>query len=78
MIVGQSSLDSDITRETFDKLLQDMIEINAVKLKTEKEYLSLAKEEPKDLEMKTNRTINNLVIFHLQLGNFKSRLKRAL
>ena len=30
----QSSLDSDITRETFDELLQDMIEVNPVKLRT--------------------------------------------
>ena len=61
----QSSLDSDITRETFDKLLQDMIEVDAVKLRTigERECLSLPKEEPKNLDMATNRTINNLATF---------------
>ena len=30
----QISLDIDITRETFDELLQNMIESNAVKLRT--------------------------------------------
>ena len=30
----QSSRDSDITQETSDELLQDMIEVNAVKLRT--------------------------------------------
>ena len=73
----QSSLDSDITRETFDELLQDMIEVNVVKSRTigERECLSLPKEEPKDLDMTTNRTINNLATFQLQLDNFKSNLK---
>ena len=39
----QSSLDNDITRETFDELLQDRIEVSAVKLRTlgEIECLSL-------------------------------------
>ena len=61
----QSSLDSDITCETFDELLQDMIEVNALKLQTigERECLSLPKEEPKDLDMTTNRTINDLATF---------------
>ena len=73
----QSSLDNDITCETFDELLQDIIEVNAVKLQAigEREYLSLPKEEPKDLDMTTNRTINDLATFQLQLGNFKSSLK---
>ena len=73
----QSSLDSDFTRETFDELLQDMIEINAVKLRRigERECLSLPKEEPKDLGMTTNRTINDLATFQLELDNFKSTLK---
>ena len=30
----QSSLDSDITQEIFHELLQDMIEVNAAKLRT--------------------------------------------
>ena len=30
----QSSRDSDITQETSDELLQDMVEVNAVKLRT--------------------------------------------
>ena len=40
-----SSLDSDIIRETFDELLQDIIKVNAVKLRTkgERECLSLPK-----------------------------------
>ena len=73
----QSSLDSNITPETFDELLQDMIEVNAVKLQAigEIECLSLPKEEPKDLDMTTNRTINDLATFQLQLGNSKSSLK---
>ena len=73
----QSSLDNDITRETFDELLQDMIEVNAVKLRTrgERECLSLPKEKPKDLDLTANRTINDLATFQLQLDNFKSSLK---
>ena len=73
----QSSLDSDITRQTFDELLQDMIELNAVKLQTigERECLSLLKKEPRDLDMTTNRTITDLATFQLQLDSFKSSLK---
>ena len=73
----QSSPDSDITRETFDELLHDIIEVNAVKLRTigERECLSLPKEESKDLDMTTNKTINDLATFQLQLDNFKSSLK---
>ena len=73
----QSSLDSDITRDTFDELLQDMIEVIAIKLRTigETEFLSLPKEGPKDLDMTTNRTINDLATFQLQLDNFKPSLK---
>ena len=73
----QSSLDSDITRETFDELLQDVIEVNAVKLRTigERECLSLPKDEQEDLDMTTNRTINDLATFQLNLDNFKSSLK---
>ena len=73
----QSSLDSDITRETFDELLQDIIELNAVKLRTtgERQCLSLPKEQPKDLDMTINKTIIDLATFQLQLGNFRSSLK---
>ena len=73
----QSSLDNDITLETFDELLQDMIEVSAVKLRTirERECLSLPKEETKDLDMTANRTINDLATFRLQLDNFKSSLE---
>lgn len=54
-----------------------MTEVNAVKLRTvgERQYLSLPKEEPKDLDMTTKRIINNLATFQLQLENFKSSLK---
>ena len=38
----QSSLDSDITRETFDELFQDMIEVSAVKLQTIEERACLS------------------------------------
>ena len=70
------SLDSDITRETFDELFQD-IEVNAVKLRTmrERECLYLPKEVPKDLDMTTNRTINDVATFQVQLDNFKSSLE---
>ena len=73
----QSSLDRDITRMAFDELLQDMIEVNVVKLRTigERKCLSLPKEEPKDLDMTRNRTINDLAAFQLHLNNFKSSLK---
>ena len=68
----QSSPDSDITFETFDELLQDIIEVNAVKLQTvgERECLFLPKEEQKDLDVTANRAINNLTPFQLQLKNF--------
>ena len=46
----QTSLDTDITRETFDELLQNMVESKVVKSKTvgDRECLSLPKEEAKD------------------------------
>ena len=68
----QNSLDSDIIRETFHELLQDMNKINAVKLRTvgETECLSL----PKEVDMATNRMVNDLATFHLQLDKFKSSL----
>ena len=54
-----------------------MIEVNVVNLRTigERKCLSLPKEEPKDLDMATNRAINDLTIFQLQLDNFKLSLK---
>ena len=56
----QSCLDSDITHETYDELLEGMTEVNAVKLRIgEKECSSLPIEEPKDLDMTTNGTIND-------------------
>ena len=53
----QSFLDSDITHKTFDELLQNIIEVNAVKWRTigESECLSLPKEEPKYLDMVTKQ-----------------------
>ena len=62
---------------TFDELILDLTDVNAVKLQTigERECLSLPKKEPKDLNMTKNRTINNLATFQIQLGNFKSSLK---
>ena len=49
-----------------------MNKINAVKLRTlgETEYLSL----PKEVDMATNRMVNDLATFHLQLDKFKSSL----
>ena len=46
----QTSLNTEITRKTFDELLQNMVESKAVKLQTvgDKECLSLPKEEAKD------------------------------
>ena len=46
-------LGSDITSEIFVELLQYMIESNSVKLR--KKCLPLPKEEPKDVDMTTNR-----------------------
>ena len=62
---------------TFDELILDLTDVNAVKLQTigERECLSLPKREPKDLNMTKNRTINNLATFQTQLDNFKSSLK---
>ena len=54
----QTSLDTDITRETFDELLQNMVESKLVKLRTvgDRECLSLPKEEAKDGDAINNRT----------------------
>ena len=51
-----------------------MNKINAVKLRTlgETEYLSL----PKEVDMATNRMVNDLATFHLQLDKFKSSLNK--
>ena len=72
----QTSLETDITRETFDELLQNMVESKAVKLRTvgDRECLSLPKEEAKDGDGINNRTKSNLEIFQLQLEKFKSSL----
>ena len=58
--VVQSSLNIEITREAFDELLRDTIEVNAVKLQkiAERECLSLPKEEPKDLNMTTSLKVS--------------------
>ena len=54
----QTSLNTEITRKTFDELLQNMVESKAVKLQTvgDKECLSLPKEEAKDGDVINNRT----------------------
>ena len=72
----QTSLDIDITHETFDELLQDLVENNAVKLRTvgDRESLSLPKEEAKDADAINNRTKSDLKVFQLQLDKFKSSL----
>ena len=72
----QTSLDTDITRETFDELLQNMAESKAVKLRTvgDRECLSLPKEEAKDGDAINNRTKSDLEVFQLQLDKLKSSL----
>ena len=72
----QTSLDTDITRETFDELLQNAVENHAVKLRTigDRECLSLPKEEAKDADTISNRTKSDLEVFQLQLDKFKSSL----
>ena len=74
--LGQTSLDTDITRETFDELLQNMVESKVVKLRTvgDRECLSLPKEEAKDGDAINNRTKSDLEVFQLQLDKFKSSL----
>ena len=56
----QNSLDSDITYKTFDELLRNLFGVTVVKIRTiwERECLYLPKEEPKDLNMARNWTIN--------------------
>ena len=72
----QTSLDTDITRETFDELLQNMVESKVVKSKTvgDRECLSLPKEEAKDGDAIDNRTKSDLEDFQLQLDKSKSSL----
>ena len=72
----QTSLDTGITRETFDELLQNVIENKVVKLRTvgDRECLSLPKEEAKDGDAINNRTKSDLEVFQLQLDKFKSSL----
>ena len=72
----QTSLDTDITRETFDELLQNMVESKLFKLRTvgDRECLSLPKEEAKDGDAINNRTKSDLEVFQLQLDKFKSSL----
>ena len=64
--ISQTSLDTDITRETFDELIQNMVESKAVKWRTvgDKECLSLHKEEVKDGDAIINRTKSDLKFFH--------------
>ena len=61
----QSSLDTDITRQTFDELLQNMAESKAVKLRAvgDREYLFLPKEEGKDGHAIINKTKSDLEVF---------------
>ena len=72
----QNSLDTDITRETFDELLQNMVESKVLKLRTvgDRECLSLPKEEAKDGDAINNRTKCDLKVFQLQLDKFISSL----
>ena len=55
-----------------------MIKINSVKLWWigEGESLSLLKEKPKYLDKTTNKAVNDLVTFQLQLEKIKSSLKK--
>ena len=68
----QTSLDIDITRETSDELLQNMVESIAVKLRIvgHRKCLSLPKEEAKDPDAINNRTKGNLEVFQFQLDKF--------
>ena len=74
--LAQTSLDTGITRETFNELLQNIVESKAVKLRTvgDREYLSLPKEEAKDGNTINNRIKSDLEVFQLQLDKFKLSL----
>ena len=67
---------ADTTHETFDELLQNMVESKVVKLRTvgDRECLSLPKEEAEDGDAINNRTTSDLEVFQLQLEKFKSSL----
>ena len=69
----QTSLETGIARETFDELLQNMVDSKVVKLRTvgDRECLSLPKEEAKDGDAIKNRTKSDLEDFQLQLDKFK-------
>ena len=71
----QTSLDTDITCDTFDEPLQNMVESKVAKLRTvgDRECLSLPREEAKDGDAINNRT-KSLKVFQLQLDKFKSSL----
>ena len=60
----QTSLDTDITRETFNELIHNMVERKVVKFRTvaDREYLSLPKEEAKDGDAINNRTKSDLEV----------------
>ena len=72
----QTSLDTGITRETFDELVQNMVASKAVKLRTigGRSCLSLPKEEAKDGDAINNRTKTGIGVFQLPLDKFKSSL----
>ena len=74
--LGQTSLETDITRETFDELLENMVENKVLKMRTvgDRECLSLPKEEAKDGDAINNITKSDLEVFQLQLDKFKSSL----
>ena len=74
--LAQISLDTGITRETFNELLQNMVESKAIKLRTvgDRECLSLPKEEAKDGNTINNRIKSDLEVFQLQLDKFKLSL----
>ena len=74
--LDQTCLDTGITRETFDELLQNMVESKVVKSRTvgDRESLSLPKEEAKDGDVINNTTKSDLEVFKLQLDKFKSSL----
>ena len=74
--LDQTCLDTGITRETFDELLQNMVESKVLKSRTvgDRECLSLPKKEAKDGDAINNRTKSDLEVFQLQLDKFKSSL----
>ena len=75
-VLDQTSLDTDISRETFDELLQNMVESKILKLRTfgDRECLFLPKEEAKDGDAISSRTKSDLEVFQLQVDKCKSSL----